>query len=218
MRFAHVIFDCDGVLLDSERTNIGIAREICAEFGAALTDEEARDIFTGNSAEWQGHWLSAAIGREVTEAFERQHAERIHAAFARGIEAVPHVRQALASIPQPKSVATNGIRERATFGLTQAGLIGFFDRLNAVEDVANPKPAPDLYLLAAKRAGFAPDQCAVIEDSATGVRAARGAGMSVVGFIGVCHDPEAARQDLIRAGAHVILEDMRALHTTLDWL
>ncbi|MDP4823228.1 MAG: HAD-IA family hydrolase, partial [Aestuariivirgaceae bacterium] len=103
--------------------------------------------------------------------------------------------------------------------LTRTGLIGFFDgRLNTVEDVKNPKPAPDLYLLAAARAGVEPAHCAVVEDSATGVAAARAAGMNVIGFTGSAHDPAAAAVDLNEAGAHILLEDMRALHTALDWM
>jgi HAD superfamily hydrolase (TIGR01509 family) len=219
MRFAHVIFDCDGVLVDTESIAIRVETEIFRELGYPLDQEEIARLFTGKSADYQADWLEARIGRDLRNVYEDLHAERMLAAFREGVEAIPGVKDALQSITAPKSVATNGIRERATYSLTSTGLLGFFDgRLNTVEDVKHPKPAPDLYLLAAAKAGVDPASCVVIEDSATGVTAAHAAGMTVIGFTGSAHDRAVAANDLNEAGAHILLEDMRALHTALDWL
>lgn len=219
MRFAHVIFDCDGVLVDTESIAIRVETEIFRELGYPLEETEIADLFTGKSADYQAEWLQARIGGDLRARYEALHAERMFAAFQNGVEPIAGVQAALQSITAPKSVATNGIRERATYSLTTTGLIGFFEgRLNAVEDVKHPKPAPDLYQLAAKRAGVVPAQCVVIEDSVTGVTAARAAGMTVIGFTGSAHDRQAAAADLNKASAHILLEDMRALHTALDWL
>ena len=219
MRFAHVIFDCDGVLVDTEKVATRVQGQLFRELGMDISDERIAELFTGKAADYQARWLAANTPVKLDLDYEALHAVRMLAVFRNeGVELVPGIAQALASIGVPKSVATNGVRERATFALTSTGLIGFFERLNAVEDVANPKPAPDLYRLAAAKAGVDPAHCAVVEDSSTGVTAARAAGMTVIGFTGTAHDPAAAAADLNEAGAHILLEDMRALHTALDWL
>lgn len=218
MRFAHVIFDCDGVLVDTESIAIRVEAQMFRELGHPLGEAEIAALFTGKSADYQADWLESRVGGDVRARYEAMHADRMFAAFREGVEAIPGVKAALQSITAPKSVATNGVRDRATYALTTTGLIGFFERLNTVEDVAHPKPAPDLYLLAAAKAGVDPALCAVVEDSATGVTAARAAGMTVIGFTGSAHDRAAAAIDLNEAGAHILLEDMRALHTALDWL
>lgn len=217
MRFDHVIFDCDGVLVDTESIAIRVEAQMFHDLGYPLDEEQVSDLFMGKSAEYQGEWLESRIGGNIRARYEAMHAERMFAAFQNGVNAIPGIKEALQAIPLPKSVATNGVRERASFALSKTGLIGFFDRLNTVEEVANPKPAPDLYLLAAARAGAVPARCAVVEDSVTGVTAACAAGMTVIGFTGSAHDRQAAAEGLNKAGAHILLEDMRALHTALDW-
>ena len=219
MRFAHVIFDCDGVLVDTEKVAIRVEGQLFRELGMEISDERIAELFMGKAADYQARWLAANTPVKLDLDYETLHAERMLAVFRNeGVEVVPGIAQALASIAVPKSVATNGVRERATFALTSTGLIDFFERLNAVGDVENPKPAPDLYRLAAAKAGVRPELCAVVEDSITGVTAARAAGMTVIGFTGTAHDRKIAGADLMKAGAHVLLEDMRALHTALDWL
>lgn len=217
MRFDHVIFDCDGVLVDTESTAARVEAEIFRELGYPLAAEELEELFIGKSADYQAEWLQARVGGNIRALYEEMHAARMLAAFREGLDAIPGVHAALQAIGPSKSVATNGVRERASFALSKTGLIGFFDRLNTVEEVANPKPAPDLYLLAAARAGADPARCAVVEDSVTGVTAACAAGMTVIGFTGSAHDRQAAAEGLNKAGAHILLEDMRALHTALDW-
>jgi HAD superfamily hydrolase (TIGR01509 family) len=219
MRFSHVIFDCDGVLVDTESIALAVEREIMQGFGVSLTEAQVLELFLGKSADEQGRWLSQNIGRDITADYEALHAQHMYAIFERGVPAVPGAAVALASIDLPKSVATNGVRARATLALKQTGLWNFFEgRLNAVEDVALGKPAPDIYLLAAKRAGVRPQDCAVVEDSPTGATAALAAGMTVVGFTGVAHHPHATAAQLRAVGVHTVLQDMGALHTALDWL
>lgn len=219
MRFSHVIFDCDGVLVDTEAIALGVQRAIMAGFGVALSEAAILELFLGKSADEQARWLSAKLGRDVTFEYEALHGAQMFAAFERGIDPVPGVAAALKTIHAPKSVATNGLRSRATLSLTQTGLWDFFEgRLNTVEDVPHGKPAPDIYLLAAQRAKVNPQDCAVVEDSVPGARAALAAGMTVIGFTGVAHHPHASAAELRAAGVHLVLHDMKSLHTALDWL
>lgn len=220
MRFAHVIFDCDGVLVDTESIAQKVVQKIFRHYDVELSLHELDALFTGKSAAYAGEWLIANSKQKLTlQEFEAIHDADMYAAFQQGVEPIAHVREALELIQTPKSVATNGIRKRATYSLTSTGLLPFFEgRLNTVEDVANPKPAPDLYLLTAERAGVKPETCVVIEDSQSGVTAATAAGMNVLGFVGLAHDQRSAAEGLRKCGARAILSDMRALHTALDWL
>lgn len=220
MRFAHLICDCDGVLVDTELLAQKAEQVIFRRFGLEVPLDEIAALFTGKAADFQGAWLAEKTGGAITVAeYEALHAEHLMAFFQKGVEPVPFIREGLSQVSLPKSVATNGIRERALYSLGSTGLLEFFEgRINTVEDVARPKPAPDLYLLAAAKAGVAPQDCAVVEDSEAGVTAAAAAGMSVLGYVGLAHDREAAAQGLLKCGARAILSDMRALHTALDWL
>ena len=220
MKFQHVIFDCDGVLVDTETIAQHVVQNIFRDYGIEKTTHELDVLFTGKSAEYAGEWLLANTAKALSLAeFLARHDQDMLAAFKKGVEPIPYVREALELISTPKSVATNGVRQRATYSLTSTGLLPFFEgRLNTVEDVANPKPAPDLYFLAAEKAGVAPENCVVIEDSQSGVTAAHAAGMTVLGFVGLAHDRDAAAMALRKCGARAILSDMRALITALDWL
>ena len=136
--------------------------------------------------------------------------------YRRELVPVPGVVDMLKSLSLPRSIGTNGPRARALEALRITRLDQFFgDRLTTFEDVKEGKPAPDVYLLAAERAGFAPADCLVVEDSPTGATAALRAGCKLVGFTGVAHDLEAKRQELKAAGVQTIIHDMNELLTLL---
>jgi HAD superfamily hydrolase (TIGR01509 family) len=133
-------------------------------------------------------------------------------AYARELKPIAGVPQMLDAIALPKSIGTNGPRARALQALRIVGIDQHFgERMTTFEDVVHGKPAPDIYLLAAKRAGFAPHDCAVVEDSVTGVAAAVAAGCVTFGFTGSqVHRSEHALK-LVELGAHAVFDDMAKL-------
>ena len=132
--------------------------------------------------------------------------------YRRDLKPVPGVIPMLRKLALPKSIGTNGPRDRALEALRITGLEPFFgERLTTYEDVKNPKPAPDVYQLAAKRAGFNPVHCLVVEDSVTGATAALAAGCKVIGFAGVAHDPVAKARELKELGVSHVIHDMAEL-------
>jgi FGGY-family pentulose kinase/HAD superfamily hydrolase (TIGR01509 family) len=206
-----VIFDCDGVLVDSETISLGLSRRMLAALGHEIDEAEARDLFLG---------ISAASARKVSEArfaaplpatFEAEHARSVIAQFERELKGVPFVREAVAALGRPVCVASSSSPERIRASLRIVGYADLFgEAIYSAHDVANGKPAPDLLLHAARRQGVEPAACLVIEDSAAGVTAAQRAGMTVFGFVGGAHhDGGDYAQRLQSAGAALTFADMR---------
>ena len=183
MSAVHVIFDCDGVLVDSETLANRVMLEVLAERGLVMTDEEADEHFLGHTLPACIDIASRLLGRPLDDAFLEELETRSRAVFDRELAPVPGVREVLDALPVPASCASNSSRAGLARKLRRTGLHHYFaGRLYCYEDVRAPKPAPDMYLLAASRAGVEAARCVVVEDSATGVRAARAAGMRVFGF------------------------------------
>jgi HAD superfamily hydrolase (TIGR01509 family) len=201
-----VIFDCDGVLVDSERLSHEVLCEMLAEHGVDWSLQQALERFMGGSAavtveRWTA--LTGVGGDVFLPAFER----RSVAAFEARLGAVPGVVDVLDSLDAPYCVASNGphAKMRCTLGLT--GLLPRFDgRVFSADDVARPKPAPDLFLHAAATLGAMPADCVVVEDSPTGVAAARAAGMRVLGYAAMT-----PVERLRAAGADAVFERMDQL-------
>jgi HAD superfamily hydrolase (TIGR01509 family) len=211
-RFELVIFDCDGVLVDSERLVVRVEAEILARLGWPLSEAEIIERFVGRSAPYMHGEIERQLGRSIDweSEFEARYAE----AFERELVAVPGVVDALDRITVPTCVASSGSHERMrrTLGLT--GLAErFAGRIFSADDVARGKPAPDIFELAAATLGVAPARCCVVEDSVSGVTAARAAGMAVFAFAGgvtdgsrlaadgvTVFDDMASLPDLVRAG------------------
>jgi HAD superfamily hydrolase (TIGR01509 family) len=195
-----VIFDCDGVLVDSELLSNAVLRDALAELGVTLTVEQTMDEFMGRS---RRHMLARSQelhGAPLPAGWGAGYDARRDAAFHRELRAVDGVEAALDAIEaagHATCVASSGDHRkmRLTLGLT--GLYERFDgRIFSATEVEHGKPAPDLFLHAAARMGFPPGQCAVVEDAPAGVQAARAAGMRVYGF---------------RVEADVTFDDMREL-------
>ena len=145
-----VLFDCDGVLVDSERLTHCVLREMIAEFGVDLTLEQTLDHFMGTSTEKELEVLASLIGHAVPADFGDRFNARSFEAFTSSLEPVPGVPQLLASLQLPCCVASNGLRKKMRFTLGHTGLLPFFEgRLFSAQDVKTPKPAPDLFLHAA---------------------------------------------------------------------
>jgi len=208
-----VIFDCDGVLVDSEPIGNRIFTAMLVDLGLRITPAEAMHDFVGRSMASCVEIIEQRLGRPVPPDFVTTLQARTFAAFEGALEAVPGIEAALDAIDAmgwPTCVASSGEHRKmhTTLGLTRL-LPRFEGRLFSATEVPRGKPHPDLFLHAAARMGAAPARCAVVEDSPVGARAGIAAGMTVFGF--------AARTDprlLADAGA-IVFEDMTRLPTLL---
>ena len=216
MGFKHIIFDCDGVLIDSEAISMDIDVALLAECGVVISVDEAHRRFVGLTFEAMISMIEAEHRMALPTDLGERKDVRMMEAYRRSLQPVPGVAEALARIKQPKSVGTNGPRSRAVEALQLTGLWGHFNGMTTFEDVKSGKPAPDVYLLAAKRAGVAPADCVVVEDSATGVRAGVAAGCTVFGFVGTAHDQKAQAHLLTGLGAARIVIAMEELPAHLS--
>ncbi len=206
-----VIFDCDGVLVDSERLTHQVVVDMLAEHGVALGFDEAVDRFIGMSMANGLVQLKALLGGELPADFLPEMGRRTRAAFRAGLTAVPGVEAVLDGLQRPFCVASNGNHAKVNFTLGHTGLLPrFTGRIFTADDVAHPKPAPDLFLLAARTLGALPAHTTVVEDTPTGVAAARAAGMRVIGFAAMT---PAGR--LQAAGADAIAHDMATVANLL---
>ena len=206
-----VIFDCDGVLVDSERLTHQVVVDMLAEHGVALGFDEAVDRFIGMSMANGLVQLKALLGGTLPDDFLPEMGRRTRAAFRAGLTPVPGVEAVLDGLQRPFCVASNGNHAKVNFTLGHTGLLPrFTGRIFTADDVQHPKPAPDLFLLAARSLGAAPERTTVVEDTPTGVAAARAAGMRVIGFAAMT---PAAR--LQAAGADAIAPDMATVAALL---
>lgn len=206
-----VIFDCDGVLVDSEPAANRLLVRVLAEDGFYISYEECRRLFVGRTLEAVMRHVEGAIGRPLGPRWPTYIRDETLLAFADGVDAVPGVEAVLHTLKArntPFCVASSGKFEKMRFTLGSSGLLPLVEKvLFSAEEVAQGKPAPDLFLHAARKMGHASESCVVIEDSVPGVQAAVAAGMPVLGYAGDPHTDAAA---LKSEGAHVFY-DMGAL-------
>ncbi|WP_371182791.1 HAD-IA family hydrolase [Xanthomonas sacchari] len=213
--FDLLISDCDGVLVDSE---VLADRVMLDALGAYVPRAELEQFLAGSFG------LTA---QEIVQRVQRQYAlelppglyqeirTRSEALIAAEVQPIAGVREALLALPLPIAVASNSMRESVVASVARAGLaerVG--ERIFSADMVARPKPAPDVYLLAANTLGVAPERCLVIEDSATGASAALAAGMTVIGFTGAAHIPAGHAATLRQLGVAAVMEHMRELPQT----
>ena len=206
-RFGLVIFDCDGVLVDSELITNRVFAQMLNELGIAISLEDMFERFVGRSMPQCLEIVAKLLGRPAPQHFVEEYQTRSATALKAELKAVPDIETVLAAMRTPYCVASSGTHEKmqTTLGLT--GLLPHFrGKMYSVTEVAQSKPFPDVFLYAARRQGVMPADCAVIEDTPTGVRAGVAAGMTVFGYCG--HTP---KQRLIEAGAHHTFERMRDL-------
>ena len=210
--FDLIIFDCDGVLVDSEVISCRAHAEILTRHGYPITADEVLNRFLGVSDREARLMIENEIGRKLPNDFESQVKQATLQFYADDLRAISYVGEAIAAIGLPKCVASSGTPEKIRHGLTCAGL---YDQLAphifSASEVKRGKPAPDLFLFAAEQMQAAPAQCLVIEDSIPGVTGAVAAGMTVLGFHGGSHCPPGHGGTLRAAGAIMTFEDMRQL-------
>ena len=204
-----VIFDCDGVLVDSERLAVRVESRLITELGWALTEADVLERFVGRSDAHMKGEIEAALGRAVPE-WDEQYRDRLYAAFHEELTAVAGVAGAIDAITDldlATCVASSGTHDKMALTLGLTGLHDRFDgRIFSTTEVANGKPAPDLFLHAAERMGADPERCVVVEDSRSGVEAARAAGMHAFGYAGGLTPP-----DWLEGPATTVFTDMADL-------
>ena len=205
-----VIFDCDGVLVDTERLTVVVEARMLTELGWPNAPSDVVRRFLGRTTEAMLAEVEQHLGPEKTRMFDERSTVEIHEAFERELIAVPGVEsviQALAARGTATCVASSGshAKMRRTLGLT--GLDRRFDgNIFSASEVEHGKPAPDLFLYAAQQMRTPPGRCAVIEDSVYGVMAAVSAGMTVYGFAGGL-----TPGDVLEEAGAVVFEDMSEL-------
>ncbi|MFD5429966.1 HAD family hydrolase [Streptomyces sp. NPDC127084] len=187
MRYDLVIFDNDGVLVDSEPIANTILAEYLTELGHPTSYEESIRDYMGSAVHRIHDLVLERTGQRLPEVFDDTLHARTFAAFEQALQAVPGVGAVLEKLVAdqvPYCVASSGSHQRIRVGHRKAGLGAWFRDENtfSAQDVGRGKPAPDLFLYAAERMGVAPQRCVVVEDSPLGVAAARAAGMDVYGF------------------------------------
>ena len=207
-----VIFDCDGVLVDSEVISCRAHAEALTRHGYPITEEQVLHRFLGVSDREARLIIEREIARKLPDDFEAQIKEATLKFYAGELKAIAGVTAAIAAIELPKCVASSGTPEKIRHGLECAGL---FEQLSphifSATQVKRGKPAPDLFLYASTAMGAAPERCLVIEDSVPGVTGAVAAGMTVLGFHGGSHCVPGHAEKLRAAGAALVFNDMREL-------
>lgn len=212
--FDAVIFDCDGVLVDSEILARAIAIDVLGAIGLDYSEDDFQARFMGAS---DAAFFAALdrdgrtrLGRAIRDEVYDPIKTRLRAAIAERLTAVPGAAAAIARFAGPKAVASSSSVQGLEVKLRKTGLWDFFaPHVYGAEHVMQAKPAPDLFLHAAKMLGASPSHCLVIEDTVHGVRAAHAAGMLVWGFMGGSHMNAGSRSRLVAAGAHRIVANWR---------
>ena len=202
-----VIFDCDGVLVDSEPVANQTLAQMLRELGLNLTQEQIFQSFVGYSMAHVMRVIGDMLGRAPPDNFLSDLQARTFEAFRSELRAMPGIEYALDRLRVPFCVASSGDHEKMNTTLGITGLLPrFAGHIFSVTQVARGKPAPDVYLFAARQMGADPAACVVVEDTPPGVQAGAAAGMTVFGYC--AHTPE---HKLKAAGAHLTFDDLRRL-------
>ena len=205
-----IIFDCDGTLVDSEHVTNQIIAEMAGELGITMTGDEATATFGGKTLDAVLYKMRELSGKEIPDDWLPRLIKRVSEAWKAELNPVNGVKELLENLNIPLCVASNGEPIHVNQSLEMTGLRGFFDgNIFCASDVGVPKPAPDLFLYAAKKMGFKPEQCIVIEDSISGVMAANRAKIKVYGLVKMC-----SAEELENAGA-IPFTNMRNLPALL---
>ncbi|MCE1234901.1 MAG: HAD-IA family hydrolase [Hyphomicrobiales bacterium] len=214
-----VIFDCDGVLIDSEIVAARLEAEAITELGLPTTAEEICRRFAGTTTREVWATLERELGRPLPQGFFEAHLAHVRDVFSRELEPIPGARaavEAVAAAGASHCVASSTQLPALVANLGTTGLIDLFDgHVFSASQVKRPKPAPDVFLFAASQMGSDPADCLVIEDSVAGVTAAQRAGLPVVGFLGGSHITEGHGERLKAAGAEALFRNWTDLTAML---
>jgi len=200
-----IIFDCDGVLVDSEKICIQALRDLLGKHGISRSYQEVVDTFHGLSQSQTTDQLNVIFKANIPADFSRLFVITSLQRLQNELKPVEGVHALLNEITIPFCVASNGTRSKVISSLSITGLLEKFKgRIFCAEDVKNPKPHPELFLMAANTLSVRPENCLVVEDSIAGIQAARAAGMRVYAYPGVT-----SREKLLAANPSMILSEMK---------
>ena len=182
MKYKCVIFDCDGVLVDIESIGARVWVEMAKKLDLYISFKEAFDEFTGKSFNSIVESLSEKAKTEIPNDFEKEFRAKTYSAFQADLQPIKGIHEVLKNIKVPYCVASSGPIEKINLNLTKVNLIQFFsaDRIFSCYQIAKWKPDPAIYLHAAKKMGFSPEDCVVIKDSTYGAQAATAEGFDVL--------------------------------------
>ena len=211
-RFELVIFDNDGVLVDSEPIANRILADLLTESGRPTTYEDSLREFMGGSLKLVRETVEPQLGRALPVDLEDRYHEQLFTRMRTELTSVAGVREALDELDLPVCVASSGAHPRIELALKTTGLYErFAGRIFSADDVERGKPNPDLFLHAAREIGVAPEHCVVIEDSPLGVAAARAAGMAVIGYAGMTPAERLVDADVIITSMTHLVQEIRRL-------
>jgi len=214
-----VIFDCDGVLVDSEALAARVVSQALANYSIVLNPQDVANQFAGYTDDAiRDHFnkvSDAKLPEDFAQIVERDTIDQM----AGALETLPFIKETLSTLEYPFCVASNSRTDRLDSALDKTGLGRFFpkERRFSSSMVEYPKPAPDLHLMACEMMKVKPEQALIIEDTVTGVTGGNNAGIAVLGFVGAEHiaDKRAQRRKLMEAGAYAVFDDMRQLSMML---
>lgn len=183
MKYKCIIFDCDGVLVDSEAISIGTLVNMAETHGAIIDIDFAHQFFLGKSLEFCFNYIAEVTNKKLPDTFEEDFRKSTFKSFKKDLQPIKGIHELLAKINVPIAVASNGPADKIILNLTTTKLIEKFEgNIFSAYEINSWKPNPELYLHAAKTMGFEVQDCVVIEDSPAGVQAALNGGFDVFGF------------------------------------
>ena len=178
-----IIFDCDGVLVDSEPLSNRVIAGVMCELGIPMTTEKAIQLFAGGSLQRVNDFILSETGHPAPQGIEDIYRKRSYALFQKELIPIPGIREVLDAIDFVRCVASNGPLHKMKMNLELTGLSAYFgEDLFSAYEIGYWKPDPRLFLHAAEKMGYPPDKCIVVEDSIHGIQAAKSAGMLVLGY------------------------------------
>jgi HAD superfamily hydrolase (TIGR01509 family) len=213
MTLHHIIFDCDGVLVDSEPLSMRADVALLRRYGIAITEAEAHHRFVGTTFQAMLDMMTAQFGTVFPDGLHDIKNQMVEEFYHRELKIVPGVADVLSGLKAggiSMSIGSNSPRKRVELAIELTGIATYFDRIVTYQDVDHGKPAPDIFLHAVKLAGVI-SECRVVEDSITGMRAATSAGIRSIGFSGTHGQPDEHARSLKDAGAAVVIERMSEL-------